>query len=124
MSLLLRVKNFWDDIHNQRWDNLTKYFNAKAVIEWPNTGESFSVQSFIEANREYPGKWDAVIERIEHCESTIITVTHIKEKGGDDSFYATSFFEFEDSLIIKLTEYWSENGEAPEWRKDIGCGKR
>ena len=122
MSLLLRVKTFWADIHNQRWDNLAKYFNAKAVIEWPNTNERFCVQDFIKANSEYPGKRDIAIERIERCNTTVITVARVRDSGEDTSLYATSFFEFEDSLIVRLTEYWSENGPAPEWRTKLELG--
>lgn len=117
MSSLMKVKSFWEDIGSQNWNALPKYFAPKAVIDWPNTNERFNAESFIRVNREYPGNWDISIVRIEHTESKIITVALVKERGGESSFYATSFFEFEDMQITQLTEYWSENGEPPAWRK-------
>lgn len=119
MSSLMKVKSFWTDIHDKNWDVLARYFAPKAAIEWPNTNECFTTEEFIMANREYPGDWEISIVRIEHMDSTIVTVTHVQERESNISYYATSFFEFENSLIVRLTEYWSENGDAPEWRKHL-----
>jgi hypothetical protein len=119
MSSLLKVRSFWKDINEQKWDALTKYFAPKAVIKWPNTDEEFTAEDFIRANREYPGKWDIDVIRIDNTESVIITVALVKLHGGNISFYATSYFEFEGSQITQLTEYWSENCDPPDWRKKM-----
>lgn len=114
---LMKIQSFWNDVHEQRWDKLPKYFHVKAVIVWPNTNEQFNVDSFVLANSEYPGKWDIELYRTEQCGQLLISVVLVKEHNSGQSFYATSFFECEGDLIIKLTEYWGENGEPPEWRR-------
>ena len=39
------------------------------------------------------------------------------------SFHVVSFIRLENGLIKELTEYWSDDGEAPEWRKEMKIGK-
>lgn len=107
-------------MNNQRWEQLPRYFEDKAVIEWPNTQEVFTAHGFMKANSAYPGKWSTVPQRIEAAGDTFISVTKVSLTDGGASLYAISFFEFEEGLITRLTEYWSENGEAPEWRKALG----
>ena len=56
---------------------MRSYFHENAVIRWHNTNEEFTLNEFIQANCEYPGKWDGKIERIERIDQVIITVTHV-----------------------------------------------
>ena len=50
------------------------YFRPDACVRWHNTNEQFTVDEFIRANCEYPGKWDGKVERVETKGDTIITV--------------------------------------------------
>ena len=50
-----------------------------------------------------------------------IIVTAVKIYNQENvSLYVTSFFKMKDDKICEITEYWGENGEAPEWRKGKG----
>lgn len=116
----IKIKELWLNMHTQQWEKLADFFEPKAVIEWPNTNEMFNVDGFVKANADYPGKWNTVPQRIEACERGFFSVTKISQEEDGVSFYAISFFEFKDDKITHLTEYWSENGTAPEWRKALG----
>lgn len=116
---LMKLKSFWNDMNERNWDKLARYFWPKAEIEWPNTGERFTVDDFVKVNSEYPGTWDIELQRIEQCGTTLISVALVKEHDGDQSLFVASFFEFDGDLILKLIEYWSENGEPPEWRRGL-----
>ena len=118
------VKKFWNTMHQQQWEHLHNYFNSKATIEWPNTNEIFTtVDSFVRANSEYPGDWSIRIDRIEEFGNLVVSVVCVSLNESKISFYATSFFEFNNQTIMKLTEYWGDVGSAPEWRKKLGVSE-
>ncbi len=79
---------------------------------------------FIRANCDYPGDWAGEVERTEILNDLIITVTHVYPKDKTSSFHVTSFFRTEYGKIKSVDEYWADDGEAPDWRKQMGIGKR
>lgn len=117
-----QVIALWNDMDKQNWDNISKYFDDEATINWNNTNERFSVQEFVRVNSEYPGDWNINIERLECIDSLVISVVKVQLKNEDISVHATSFFEFNNDKIKLLNEYWGDDGKAPQWRieKQIG----
>ena len=43
--------------------------------------------------------------------------------SSDASFHVVSFFEIVDNKITSLDEYWGEDGDVPQWRKEKRIGK-
>ncbi|MBR0461131.1 MAG: nuclear transport factor 2 family protein [Erysipelotrichaceae bacterium] len=119
----MNTERFWKDILEQNEKALPDYFHPDAVIRWHCTNEKFTVNEFICANCEYPGSWDGEIERIESLGSKLITAINVYPRDRSASFHVVSFFELKDGLIMSLDEYWSDDGEAPSWRKEMGVGK-
>jgi ketosteroid isomerase-like protein len=117
------VKTFWRDVAAQDAAALKTYFAADATVRWPNTNEEFTADEYITANCEYPGKWRGEVERIERAGDLVITVARVREADGGASVHATSFFELQDGKIWMLTEYWGEDGPAPQWRQDMHIGR-
>ena len=115
------VRQLWNDMDTQNWDNLPAYFHDDAKISWPNTDEEFTVDEFVRVNREYPGKWAIRVERLIEAGNTIVSVVKVEAPGL--SFHAVSFFDFADGKIKALDEYWGVDEEPPEWRVEQGLGK-
>lgn len=87
----------------------------------PNTQEHYpDAQAFIAFNRAYPGRWRISIVEMRESGSEVISVVRVFDPEETASFHAISFFGFQDGLIISLKEYWSEDVEVPEWRKNMG----
>ena len=82
-----------------------------------------NVNEYMRANCEYPGEWTGELERTEKAGDMIVTVAHVYPKDRSWSLHVTSFFKLEDSKIKSIDEYWAEDGEAPEWRKNMNIGK-
>lgn len=118
------LKEFWKAIVGQNPNEIRKYFKQTAIIRWHNTNEKFTLEEFLRANCEYPGKWDCEVERIEEIGNLIITVTRVFSTDGSVSVHATSFLRMEDDKIASMDEYWGDDGEAPKWRLDMEIGKR
>ncbi len=115
--------SFLNDVVSQNAEALRTYFCSDACIRWNNTNEQFTLEEYIIANCEYPGSWLGEVERIELMGDLAITVSRVWSPDSGASHHATSFFEFKEDKIAVLSEYWGDDGVAPQWRLDkhIGC---
>jgi hypothetical protein len=118
----LNIYDFWKDVLAQDAEAIRKYFDKTAYINWHCTNEHFNVEEFLIANCEYPGDWDGKVERVEHINDLLVTVTHVYPKDRSLSFHVTSFFRICDDKILAVDEYWADDGDAPQWRKDRHIG--
>lgn len=116
------IRKFWDAALRQDEQELRKYFHKEAYVNWHCTNERFTVDEFMIANCEYPGDWDGTIERIEWLDDLIITAVRVYPKDKSASFHVTSFIQTADEKIISMDEYWADDGEAPQWRRDRHIG--
>jgi len=116
------AEKFIFDVANQNAEALREYFAINAAICWHDSNEQFAVEEYIRANCEYPGKWNGELQRIEKTDDGIIIVAKI---FSDDSAHnAVSFIKLDkECKIIRMDEYYSHCGEAPQWRKDMNIGK-
>lgn len=120
--MMIDIYQFWAAILRQDADAIRTYFHPDAWVNWHNTNEHFTVEEFIQANCEYPGQWDGAIEQMIRTDTHIITATHVISKDGKLSFHATSFIHVVDDKIASVDEYWGDDGNAPQWRKDKHIG--
>lgn len=119
----MNIHQYWSDVLRQDADAMQDYFQPNARINWHNTNEQFTVEEFIRANCEYPGDWDGEIERIIYANDQIITAVHVYTADRKLQFHVTSFLSVKDDKIICLDEYWGDDGESPQWRKDLHIGQ-
>ena len=119
---MFNIYEFYDTILNQNALEIKKFFNEDAYIDWHNTNERFTVDEFIEVNGTYPDKWGGEVERVEQIGNLLIAVAKVINVFDKSSFYVNSFILLENDKIVKLDEYWGDNGEIPQWRmiKNIG----
>lgn len=117
------INTLWNDIINQNRDALPSYFCDDAVIRWHCTNEQFTVDEYIKVNCDYPGRWQGEIERIEESDSKIILVGRVQSFDKTVSCHVTSFIQLLNGKICKMDEYWADDGEVPNWRKELGIGK-
>ena len=123
MTGKMDINTLWNDIINQNRDALPSYFRDDAVIRWHCTNEQFTVDEYIKVNCDYPGKWQGEIERIEESDSKIILVGRVQSFDKTVSCHVTSFIQLLNGKICKMDEYWADDGEVPDWRKELGIGK-
>ena len=117
------IRSFWHDVLCQNRDALPTYFDEKAVICWHCTNEQFTVSEYVRANCDYPGNWDGEIERIETIGETIISAVHVYTIDKIASFHVVSFMKLKDGLICNMDEYWSDDADAPDWRRRMNIGR-
>ena len=117
------IYHFWKAVLEQNARELRTFFHPEAYVRWHNTNEHFTVEEFIQANCEYPDKWDGEIEIVEEMKDLIITATHVFAVNKPLSFHATSFIRVREDKIISIDEYWGDDGAAPQWRLDKHIGR-
>ena len=119
------VTGFWRAVLDQDAAAIRRYFAPDAQVRWPCTGERFTVEEFLRANCEYPGDWAGEIQRLERLGDLVITVAHVyTPKDPAVSFHVTSFIQIKGDKITAVDEYWGDDGPAPQWRQDLGLGKK
>lgn len=119
----MNIRAFWQDVFEQDREKLYGYFHKDAVIRWHCSNELFTVQEYIRANCEYPGDWKGEIERIENIGDIIITAAKVWPADQSRSFHVVSFLKLANGRIMEMDEYWSDDGTAPEWRRQMNIGK-
>ena len=118
------VRSFFNDVISQNREGLKSCFSDDAVICWHCSNEQFTADEYIEANCRYPGSWRGDIERIEECGNVTVLAARVYPEDGSGSFHVVSFIGIRDGRISSLDEYWSDDGEAPDWRKELNIGKK
>ena len=119
----MNVQHLWNDIITQNKDRLPEYFKDDAVILWPCTNEQFTVEEYVKVNCEYPGIWKGEIERFEDMRNEVILVGHVYSDDEKISCHVVSFITLIDNKIIRMVEFWADDGEAPSWRSEMRIGK-
>lgn len=116
------IRQFWADVLCQNADAIRGWFHPDAWVNWHNTNEHFTVEEFIRANCEYPGRWGGEVERMLCADEHMITATHVYTEDRSLSFHVVSFIRVRDGKIASIDEYWGDDGDAPQWRLDKRIG--
>lgn len=114
------ILSYWRTVLKQDETAMMQYFDENAQIFWHNTNEAFTAAEFITVNCAYPGEWDGMVERCEMIPGGYMTITHVTGEGM--SFHVTSLLSCRKNKIIKIDEYWSEDGRRPKWRENLHLG--
>lgn len=111
------IQKYWAAIAEQDETEILSYFDEKAEVYWPNTGERFSPSQFAHINAVYPGDWHCDVKKVLQIGELWISVVHIYNKNA--SLYAVSFITLVDGKILRLEEYFADDSEIPDWRKNL-----
>ena len=117
------IHGFWRAVLEQRAEELPSYFAENGEVLWHCTNERFTVDEFVRANCEYPGDWDGEVERICEISDGLVTVTRVFPVDRSASFHVTSFLTLKDGKILRLDEYWADDGNGPQWRREMKIGR-
>ncbi len=57
-------------------------------------------------------------------EETLYSLKGSAKRRKSRSLHVVSFLKLVDGQIAEMDEYWSDDGDVPEWRCKMGIGKR
>ena len=112
------ARSYWKKVSEQKWEEAEALFHENFAAEWPQSRERFrSGKAFIQMNREYPGTHRVEVLEVLSVDSRTVTTVFINAEDTGQKVFATSWFDFSEGKILKLTEFWAEPYSAPESRK-------
>jgi hypothetical protein len=76
--------------------------------------EIFGKAAYMEFNQTFPGDWSMPIDQVVH-EGTS-TVIRLRFIVGDVVDHAIMFFESENGIVIRQSDWWPEFYDPPAWR--------
>lgn len=114
---------FFRAVVTQDADALRAFFAPDAQICWHCSNERFTLEEYIRANCEYPGKWNGELERVEQTGGTTVLVGRIFDTDGA-SLHVVSFLREQGGKIVSLDEYYGDDGPAPAWRQEMKLGTK
>ena len=104
-------------------EDLRCYFAPDAQVFWHCTNECFTAEEFIHINCDYPGSWEGTIERLEPLADGYLLVGRVFDKEQSSSHHVVSLIKMQAGKIIRLDEYWGEDGPPPAWRRQKRIGR-
>ncbi|SBW11318.1 conserved hypothetical protein [uncultured Eubacteriales bacterium] len=124
MDMRVQIAALWDAVARQDGAAMREFFAPDAVICWHCTDEQFTLEEYIRANCEYPGRWRGEVERVMELGGTAVAAVRVWLAEGSASFHCAAIYRFEDGKIVRSDEYWGDDGPAPQWRQEKNIGKR
>lgn len=110
------VGRFWAFYQARRWGEALALLAPEAQCRWWASRERFEgAAAIVHVNAVYPEGWRLHLLALNPLGPgrvhSLLRVDH-----GAAQFYANSFFELREGLIVGLDEYWSDVQAPPAWR--------
>lgn len=118
------VVELFKAVIQQDKEKLRTFFDEDAIIRWHNTDEEFTIEEYVQANCEYPGTWEGKIEQVEWLDNKIIYAAKVWSPEPKMVSHVTSFLTMKGDKILRMDEYFGDDGEPPQWRKEMNLGKK
>lgn len=117
------MQQFWRAVLEQDAKALSAFFHQDAWVEWPCSNERFTLDEYLRANCEYPGRWDGRLEKTVQTQDGVITAVRVFPQDHSASYHVVSFICMKAGKIASMTEYWADDGPPPEWRQRMKIGR-
>lgn len=103
------ARSFAAAIDTQDWDALAELLSPTFTASYVHTGETFTRESFVAANRDYPGAQRFLLEDIVVSHTQAVLRARVRPASGTgDTYYVASFATVQDGQIERLVEVWTD----------------
>lgn len=108
----------WQRMEARDWAGVAARLAPEFVAEWPQSGERFDRDGFLEVNRRYPGDWHIELVHVVASGEEAVTEVAVSIDGRVDR--AVSFLRTSGGRITRIREFWPDPMDVPEWRLALG----
>lgn len=103
------VRCFAAALDAQDWHALTELLSPTFSGSYVHTGETFTRESFVTANRDYPGAQRFLLEDVVVSPPRAVLRARVRPVSGDgDTYGVASFATVRDGRIEALVEVWTD----------------
>ena len=114
------VAAFAKRLDGRDWTGLADLLHPDVVYELPQTHERIRGRDrYITFNQEYPGEWqiDPVLILGDERDGSLLFRWEVGDAAGGQ--LSIAYFEVDDGLITKITDFWPEPYEPPPGREHL-----
>lgn len=111
------IERYWATMNRNDWWGVGDLLHDEFVLEYPQSGERIRGRernALLNEHYPSPGPWTFTVERL--LVEGDDAVTDVAVRGAEFAGRAISFFELDDGLIRRITEYWPEPFVPAEYR--------
>ncbi|WP_328291372.1 nuclear transport factor 2 family protein [Kineococcus sp. NBC_00420] len=96
-------------IDTQDWHALAGLLSPTFSASYVHTGETFTRESFVAANRDYPGAQRFLLEEVVVSQTQAVLRARVSPASGTgDTYYVASFATLQDGQIERSVEVWTD----------------
>jgi hypothetical protein len=113
------INRFYAAIQEGDYAALLDLLTADAITRWPQSSERITgAMSCVRVHENYPGGPPKYrVQRISGQGDT--WVAELDAEYGDERWFIVSIVEFDGPRIARMTDYFGQTLQAPEWRRDL-----
>jgi hypothetical protein len=112
------VLAFADRMEARDWAAFGELLHPDVVYEMPQTRERIRGRDrYVTFNAEYPGDWH-ITPRLALADGRDASLL-FRWRLGDDESLAIAYFEVDDGLVTKVTDFWPEPYDPPPGREHL-----
>lgn len=106
------VQAYWAAANRRDWAAFGALLHEAVLYEVPQTRERVrGREAYVEFNRTWPGAWVAAVQRLVADGNGAVSQIDFHVDG--QVMTGITFFELQDGLFTKITDYWPEAYEPP-----------
>jgi GNAT superfamily N-acetyltransferase len=110
------VRRLWSAFQARDWAAARALLRTDMKATWWTSGERFTgADAFVATQAAYPEGWTIRLIECERLEDGRV-MSLVRVDHPPATFYATSFFQVDDELVIAVDEYWATVEPPPTWR--------
>lgn len=110
------LRAWWDRIDAREWDEMAELLDPQLRVHYVHTGEDLTADGFVRLNREYPGRWHAVVKDLVAADGRAVShaeVTDGTEDLSGGTYQVASFATVPAGRITDLVELWTDDVASP-----------
>ena len=107
-----RIHRFLETLNARDWTAFAALLHEDVLYEVPQTRERVrGREAYLDFNQTFPGDW--TLQAVRVIADVKRGCAEITFRVADQTMPAIAFFEFQDGLIVRITDYWPDSYEPP-----------
>lgn len=106
------IQRYFETLNARDWSAFAALLHEDVLYEVPQTRERVrGREAYLDFNTTFPGDW--MLHTVRVIADALRGCAEMQFQVGGQAMTAVAFFEFQDGLIARITDYWPDSYEPP-----------